>query len=114
MEYNEDLINKIWETAFSYPNTDFNIYRHDRCGARAMKSEYQNYDSDYGWDIVKKNPLKPIKMGDLFNLEIAHVLNLDLDDNNRRICRCQFDVETQHNLVESISDSSTHNDKKES
>jgi hypothetical protein len=52
MEYNEQLIQQVWEKA--RVNTDANMdqWREDECGAWIAREHYRDTGSNFGWMIV--------------------------------------------------------------
>jgi len=52
MEYNEQLIQQVWEKA--RVNTDVNMdqWREDECGAWIAREHYRDTGSNFGWMIV--------------------------------------------------------------
>lgn len=49
--YNEELIQTIWEKGLVQEGFDPNVARKDACGAWILRNQYGNTDSNFGWEI---------------------------------------------------------------
>lgn len=73
--FDENIIQAVWEKATIDPNNDPKVFRKDYAGAWIRRNDYGNRKAKYGWEI---DHLKPIKMGgtdDLCNLLPLHWQN---------------------------------------
>jgi hypothetical protein len=73
MTYSEDVILKVWQKAqideYNIPNN----FRKDNCGAWIERTEYENSNSAFGWNIDKIN--QELGSDDISNLYPVHSKN---------------------------------------
>jgi hypothetical protein len=81
-DFDEAIIQKVWEKAIIDPNNSPDIFRKDYAGAWIKRSDYGKRDTKYGWEV---NHLKPKSKGgtdDLENLLPLHWKNNSKKDND--------------------------------
>ncbi len=75
MNYNNDLIKKVWEKALPVKNHDPALVREDKCGAWIVFSAYGDRNNEYGWEIDHVKPIAKGGTDDLTNLRPLHWYN---------------------------------------
>jgi hypothetical protein len=88
MEYEEKLIQAVWEKARGLHEKDTTQWRKDRCGAWIQREHYNNQNSEFGWTIQVVSPGRP---DDLKNLEPFHWKNTFDIANGKPQCRASAD-----------------------
>src|SRR5574344_846204 len=58
----ETLKEIAWNTACIVPNHDPNVERWDACGAWIHYSDFENHNSDFGWDIDHVLPIAKLRL----------------------------------------------------
>ena len=56
MDFPEETVQKVWESATMVVGNDPEQWRKDPCGAWICRSQYKNRDSQYGWEIDYAQP----------------------------------------------------------
>jgi len=72
--FSQDIINKVWEKAFTVVGYDNNLFRQDTCGAWIKKDKYGSEDY-LGWEVDHVYPLSKGGTDDLVNLRPMHWQN---------------------------------------
>ena len=67
---------RIWQKARVVDGYDSTKYRQDACGAWIVYTDYQNRDSDYGWEIDHIYPVARLKEANVSQQEIDDIKNL--------------------------------------
>lgn len=75
-KYTDDLLNQVWEKAKAIDGYDPALYRKDCCGAWIKFNEYNNRDSDFGWEIDHIYPESLLKKAGASQEEIDDLCNL--------------------------------------
>lgn len=71
-QYDETLVQKVWERARARQDRDPEEWRQDQCGAWMNRAHYGSAESEYGWKIVN---IVPDGDDDLDNLQAFHRAN---------------------------------------
>jgi hypothetical protein len=53
MDFNDEMVQAVWEQARAMPDRDADVWRKDQCGAWLQREQYENDRSEYGWRILK-------------------------------------------------------------
>lgn len=70
--FDESLIQAIWEKAKVDPNNDPKVFRKDYAGAWIRRMDYGNRNAKYGWEIDHLKPLSKGGTNDESNLLPLH------------------------------------------
>lgn len=56
MDFNDDIVQRVWEKARATPDRDPAEWRKDECGAWIRHGHYGSRDSGFGWKIEHVSP----------------------------------------------------------
>jgi hypothetical protein len=59
MEYNEELVQQVWEKARANSDVPMTQWREDECGAWIGREHYGDTDSQFGWVILNVSAGRP-------------------------------------------------------
>ena len=88
MQYDEKLIQAVWEKARAVHERDTELWRKDTCGAWIHREQYNNQNSEFGWTIQSE---APGKSDELEHLEPFHWKNAFDIANGKPQCRATAD-----------------------
>lgn len=74
--FSEDLKRQIWNKAKTVEGKDPSSYRKDACGAWIKWDDYNQRNSDFGWEIDHVYPESLLKKKGADNDEIDNIINL--------------------------------------
>lgn len=103
MEFNEELIQQVWEKGRGMPEQDAIVWRKDECGAWIRHGHFGNENSEFGWKIVNVSVGGP---NVLENLQPFHLKNSYDRGNGQPQCHISEDrtgiqptaqIDTPHN-----------------
>lgn len=66
-DFDENIIERVWQKALAVENNDPNIYRKDYSGAWIRRDQYGK-QTEYGWEIDHLNPISKGGTDDINNL----------------------------------------------
>lgn len=72
----------VWEKLSKIPNEDPSKFRYDGCGAKLKFDDYDNLNSDFGWNIDHKLPLSKGGNNHPLNLHALHYKNNEKKADN--------------------------------
>ena len=72
----ETLKDIAWNTACAVPNHDPSVERWDPCGAWIRYADFENHNSDYGWDIDHVFPVAKLRYHKVPRMLWNHALNI--------------------------------------
>ena len=72
----ETLKDIAWNTACAVPNHDPSVERWDPCGAWIRYADFENHNSDYGWDIDHVFPVAKLRYHKVPRMLWNHTLNI--------------------------------------
>lgn len=73
MQFNEELINQIWEKGLKVEGVDAKKFRKDACGAWIARNKLESTESDFGWSV---DYIYPRSKGGGDNIENLRPLNI--------------------------------------
>lgn len=76
----------VWKKGAIVPSNDPVMFRKDQCGAWIKWSDFENRDSEYGWDIDYITPLSTGGSDALSNLRPLQWQNLAASSLGRLTC----------------------------
>lgn len=53
MDFDEKMVQAVWEQARAMQDRNPDLWRRDQCGAWIHREQYNNGKSEYGWKILK-------------------------------------------------------------
>lgn len=75
MNFSDDIIEKVWQTARIVDGMDARMVRKDPCGAWIVRDKFGMVDNDFGWEIDHIYPRALGGDDNLLNLRAMHCAN---------------------------------------
>lgn len=96
-DHDENLIEAVWRKGCTVPGNNPNVWRKDVCGAWMKREDYDNRNSEYGWQIDHINPASRGGSHDIENLRPLHWLTNESRQNQMEDY-CRVRAHGNHNV----------------
>ena len=83
MNYSQEIVQKVWEKAKVARAHDPFLLRKDLLGAWILRNQFQNRESEYGWEIDWIKPLEEGGKMEISNLRPLQWENKAFREGNR-------------------------------